>query len=187
MCSVYFTTPEADFADSPELLATNNLGCIESGEGANIWYEGLSDCYAVVQIFDEAADLLYSNGFELCTRDQIVITDDDIGIEGGDDESIPDVVVEAGSNQLGYLEIINTSSQQLCQVYFQALEDGSEDQVYRVGEEEGCLAPGNSYFLEYSLITEDCAVRVSIETGFLDVLYDEVVDVCEQTEILVSD
>lgn len=187
MCAVYIATPDEDFADSLELLSSNELGCIYPGTSATILYdEDLSDCYAVVDIFDEVADPVYGNGFELCTRTQIIITDDDLSQADNDGENEPfPEVVEGGDGYQGYLEITNQSSQQICQVYFESLE-GDRVEVYQPGDNGDCLNPGMTHTLEYDTMMSTCEVRLSVETGFLDTLYDTVYDLCQGDQLVVS-
>lgn len=178
MCAVYFTTPEADFADSPELLSANNLDCIQPGEAAAIEYDGLSDCYAVVDIFDDVGEPLYSNGFELCNRGYIEVTDDDVV------QAVETPEIQNG--HWGYLQITNQSSQQICQVYFESLE-GDTVEVYQTGDNGNCLSPDMMYTIEYDIIPETCEVWLTVETGFLDLLFEDVYDLCQGNQLTVSD
>lgn len=180
MCAVYFTTPEADFADSLELLVANNLDCIQPGEAAALQYGGLSDCYAVVEIFDDVGEPLYANGFELCNRGFIEITDDDI-VQAVETPEIQD-------KKLGYLDIRNDSSQELCQVYFESPE-GDRVEVYSLGDNGNCVPQGMTYRLEYDTYMWECKVFVTVEIGFLDTRYEDVYehDLCNEVVLTISD
>jgi hypothetical protein len=81
MCEVYITAPDDDFNSSPELLGGDESGCIGPGQSAYVSYYDLSDCYAIVDIYDENGNNLYTNGIEVCSREHIVITDDDVMAE----------------------------------------------------------------------------------------------------------
>jgi hypothetical protein len=190
ICTIYIT-PDGQSA-GPEFLSTQGLGCLQPGGGIYISYENLSECYVFIETFDENKDLFFSNGIDFCTQDELPIysANNEKRSEFDSDENQEEGAVPSGDTQLGYIEIYNGSSQDICQVYFSSLDDNAnEDDLvrYDAGNSNDCLAPEESRQIYYQLPTPSCDYQVTLETGFIELIFDEQVDLCTRNEISVSD
>lgn len=184
ICSMYIT-PSGESASDTDLLSAGNIGCLEPGMGAWIQYGKLSDCYVFVETLTKDGEMFFSNGIDLCTQKELPIFSGNDSSDNGQD-----VQLVGGSAQLGYLEINNKSSQDICQVYFSSLRDNASDDdmvMYQAGNNGDCLAPGQSRVISYDLADADCGYQVTLETGFIEQIFDEQVDLCTRSEISITD
>jgi len=189
ICEFYIAPETESDSGGVDYFFANALGCIAPGDEISFRYNAPDECYVVIRAIDDTGSMVFFASHNVCENTTVVVYGDalplepKVTVEEGEDNTMPEVV----EGHLGYLEIINTSDQQLSQMYVQSLGGGREPQVYQVGEDGNCLDPDMIYIIEYDLDIEECEVRLSVETEFLDVLYDRVYDLCESSEVLVAD